>query len=298
MIKLGAFQIHRILEMELPFLELEVMFPNATLAEVEALLPQLQPWCVDGDRRMLIAVQSYLVQTPRDLILLDTCVGCGKTNDRFPFWADRDDRSWLDRLQATGHRAEDVTFVLCSHLHSDHSGWNTQKRDGRWVPTFPNATYVFSKREVQYAMDHEPEIYAENVLPVIEAGHARLIDIGHHGPEDASGVVSGDAKITEGVWLQPTPGHTPGHVAIHLESEGQHAVMWGDLCHSPAQCFHPDWSYRRDWDGELSAQSRRALLGDCAQSGHMVLSSHFPPPSVGRIAAAGGAFRFDYDKTD
>lgn len=295
-IHLGAFQIHRVLEMELPFLTLDEMFPASTPDEVDAMLPLLQPWCVDAERRALVAVQSYLVTTPGDVILLDTCVGCGKTNERFPFWAGRTDEVWLERLRATGFGPEDVTIVLCSHLHTDHAGWNTRRQDGRWVPTFPGATYIFSKREVQHCMDAEPDLYRESVLPVIESGHARLVDIGHHGLEEASGIVGGGPEIAEGVRLEPTPGHTPGHVAIHLESQGEHAVMWGDLCHSPAQCIRPDWSYRRDWDGVMSAVTRTRMLRHCADDGRMVLTAHFPPPSVGRITAVGDGFRFRYDR--
>jgi glyoxylase-like metal-dependent hydrolase (beta-lactamase superfamily II) len=297
-IRLGAFEIHRVIEMELPFLTVDEMFPAATREDIDAVLPRLQPWCVDEDRRVLVAVQSYLVRTPDELILLDTCIGCDKTNERFPFWAKRQDQVWLERLRATGHAPEDVTIVLCTHLHTDHAGWNTRKEDGLWVPTFPNAEYIFSKREVQHCMDAEPDLYRESVLPIIEAGHARLVDFGHHGPEEFSGIVGGDKHIAKGVWLEPTPGHTPGHVAVHLESEGRHAVMWGDLCHSPAQCFRPDWSYRRDWDGVQSSVSRTRVLRVCTEQGHLVLSSHFPPPSVGHIHEddQGDGFRFEYAK--
>lgn len=298
--RLGKFEIHRVVEMEMPFLTVDEMFPASSHAEVDALLPRLQPWCVDAERRVLVVVQSYLVKTPHDVILLDTCVGCDKTNKRFDFWHRRKDMIWLNRLAETGVKPEDVTMVLCSHLHTDHSGWNTRLVDGRWEATFPNATYVFSKQEVQHAMSEEPDLYRENVLPLIESGHAKLVDIGHHGPEEYSGVVSGDAHIADGIWLEPTPGHTPGHVAIHLESEGEHAVMWGDLCHSPIQCYRPEWNYRRDWSGKASTASRRRVLRGCAEHGHLVLSSHFPPPSVGTISVDGqdGEFRFDYLKTD
>lgn len=279
-IHLGDFEIHRVVEMSLPFLDIAEMFPAATEDEIAALLPRLQPWCVDAERRVLVTVQSYVVRTPEHTILLDTCIGCDKTNERFPFWAGRQDRVWLDNLASAGFVPEDFTHVLCSHLHTDHAGWNTRMVNGRWVPTFPNARYLFAAREVAHAETAEPDVYRESVLPVIEAGQAALVDTDH--------------TIADGIWLEPTPGHTPGHVAIHLESKGAHAVMWGDLLHSPAQCVHPGWSYRRDWDAHQSVQSRTRVLGACAEHDHLVLSSHFPPPSVGRIAATGGGYWFSY----
>jgi len=280
-IRVGDFEIHRVVELELPFLTIDEMFPASTPEAIEELLPRLQPWCIDMERRVLVCVQSYLVKTPRHLILLDTCIGCDKTNERFPFWANRRDEVWLENLLATGFRLEEVSHVLCSHLHSDHAGWNTRLIDGCWVPTFPNAKYIFAREEVEYSEGAEPDLYRESVLPVIEAGQATLVDTDH--------------QIEDGIWLEPTPGHTPGHVAIHLESQGQHAVMWGDLLHSPAQCAHPDWAYRRDWDGDISTASRGRVLGACAEHNHMVLSSHFPSPSVGRIRPDGDAFRFVRD---
>ena len=281
-IPLGDFTIHRIVEMSLPFLEIEKMFPTSTPEEVEALLPRLQPWAIDKERRMLITVQAYLVRTPRHLILLDTCIGCDKTYPLFPFWENRQDTVWLDNLAAAGAQPEEITHVLCSHLHVDHAGWNTRLIDGRWVPTFPNAQYFFSREEVAAVEKREPDIWRESVSPVIEAGQAVIVESDH--------------QIEDGVWFEPTPGHTQGHVAIHLESQGQRAVMWGDLLHSPAQCRHPHWSYRRDWDGAISTESRQRVLGACAEHNHLVLSSHFPAPSIGHIRPEGDAFWFHSKK--
>ncbi|MEL6996755.1 MAG: MBL fold metallo-hydrolase [Pseudomonadota bacterium] len=278
-IRLGDFVIHRVVEMSLPFLEVDKMFPASTPGEIDALLPRLQPWAIDADRKALVAVQAYLVRTPRHLILLDTCIGCDKTYPIFPFWEHRQDTTWLDRLARAGAQPEEITHVLCSHLHVDHAGWNTRLIDGRWVPTFPNAQYFFAREEVGAAEEREPDIWRESVSPVIEAGQAVIVDSDH--------------QIEDGIWFEPTPGHTQGHVAIHLESQGQRAVMWGDLLHSPVQCAHPHWAYRRDWDGTQSTTSRRRVLETCAAHRHLILSSHFPSPSIGHVRHEGDGFWFD-----
>lgn len=277
----GDFEIRQIVEFQAPFRRLTDMFPEATEEAVAALAPRLQPWCLDARTRTIIPVQSYLVRTPRHVILIDTCIGCDKTNKRFPEWANRRDESWYERLTVNGLRPEEVTHVLCTHLHSDHSGWNTRLLDGRWVPTFPNARYIFAKTEVAHAEGAEADLYAENVLPVIAAGQADLVETDH--------------QIEDGVWLEPTPGHTPGHVAVHLASRGAHAIMWGDLLHSPAQCVHTNWAYVRDTSPADSTASRDRVLGAAAEHKRLILSSHFPLPSVGRIRTEGAAFWFTYE---
>lgn len=281
--RVGDFEIRRIVEMVLPFRTLADMFPAATPDEIAGLLPRLQPWCVDAETRIIVEVQSYLVKTPRHTILLDTCIGCDKTNPRLPIWAGRTDTIWLDRLAQAGVGPEDVTHVLCTHLHPDHVGWNTKLIDGRWVPTFPNARYIISARDVEHGRTTESEnpFYRESVLPVIDAGQAELVEMDH--------------QIEDGIWLEPTPGHTPGHVAIHLESRGEHAVMWGDLLHSPAQAAYPHWAYARDTDAAQSTASRHKVLGACVEHNHLVLTGHFPAPSVGHVRAEGDAYWFHYN---
>ena len=276
----GDFRVVQIPELEQAFLPLGQMFPAARPEEVADLLPRLQPWCVDAQGRLLIVVQTYLVETPRHRILVDTCIGCDKQNPRFADWQMRTDDGWLRRLEAAGMAPEAVTHVLCTHLHSDHSGWNTRLRDGRWVPTFPNAQYVFARTEVEHAARAEREVYGQNVLPVIEAGLAVLVETDH--------------QIEDGVWLEPTPGHTPGHVALNLESGGAHAVLWGDLLHSPAQCFRPDWAYARDTSATDSTASRQRVLAACAEHRRLVLPAHFPLPSAGHVEPDGATWRFRY----
>lgn len=279
-IRMGDFSIRQVPELEQPFLTVGQMFPASRPEEVAGMLPRLQPWCVDAQGRVLIVVQTWLVETPRHRILVDTCIGCDKTNRRFAEWNGRTDTAWLRRLQSAGIEPEAVTHVLCTHLHSDHAGWNTRLIDGRWVPTFPNARYIFARTEVDHCRAAEEDIWAESVSPVIAAGQAVLVETDH--------------QIEDGIWLEPTPGHTPGHVAVHLESGGQHAVLWGDLLHSPAQCIRPDWAYARDFSAEQSTASRHRVLSACAEHRHLVLPAHFPLPSAGHVEPDGATWRFRY----
>ncbi len=278
--RIGDIEIRRILEMEFPFLLATEFLPDADLAPYRA---RFEPWALEpGTGKLILALQSYLVRTSRHTILIDACVGCGKSSP-FPFWHMREDQSWLARLAAAGAPPEAIDYVFCTHLHGDHIGWNTRLLDGRFVPTFPNAKYIFAREEMDHARTLEPERMAaieESVEPILEAGQAVLVD--------------SDFALDDEVWIAPTPGHTPGHVAVHLRSKGVEAVMCGDLMHSPIQCARPDWSARPDVDKALAARTRRAFLEASLAENRLVMTAHFPSPSTGRVAAMGDAFDFRF----
>lgn len=278
-LRLGGISIERVLEMEFPFLTPDQAFRGHQAEEIEALRPEFEPWALCPESgRIILAVQSYLVRTSRHVVLIDTCVGCDKSNAFLASWHKRSDASWLAQLTARGVPPEAVDFVFCTHLHSDHIGWNTRLLDGRWVPTFPNATYILSRRDVEHVQANPSPSYAESVLPVIEAGQAVLVET--------------DYALDDELWLEPTLGHTPGHVAVRLKSGGEEAVMCGDLIHSPLQCAHPEWHFVSDHDPTLASRTRRAFLAEACETGRTVLTAHFPSPSMGHVTARGAAFGF------
>ncbi|MCP4327886.1 MAG: MBL fold metallo-hydrolase [Alphaproteobacteria bacterium] len=257
------------------------LFTDATAEIVEAYRAWMEPWAMCPESgKLIMPVQSYLVRTRHHTILIDTCVGCAKDNPHFEPWHRRDEASWLAALVAAGVAPEAVDFVLCTHFHADHCGWNTRRVDGRWVPTFPNASYVLSRDEVAHYAANPNNAYRESVLPVIEAGQAVLVDMDH--------------ALDDEVWLEPTPGHTPGHVAVRLASQGREAVMCGDLIHAPIQCVFPDWRFRIDSDPEQGRATRRHFLAAHCDSGRTVLTAHFPSPSMGHVVADGDAYRFAF----
>jgi glyoxylase-like metal-dependent hydrolase (beta-lactamase superfamily II) len=231
---------------------------------------------------LLFTVQSYVVRTSHHTILIDSCVGNHKERANRPLWHHKTDDTYMRALAALGLAPEDIDYVMCTHLHSDHVGWNTRLEGGRWVPTFPNARYVFTKKELEAWEQGHPKFtrhpLEDSVLPVIAAGRAEL--------------VANDFALDDEVWLEPSPGHTPDHVSIRLASNGQNAVMSGDLMHSPVQCLHPEWTVWPDWDAAKAKQTRRAFLERHAGIDMLVCTAHFPLPSAGRIVAAGDAFRF------
>ena len=287
-LELGGMTIGRMLEQTTPF-DAFGFFPETTEDDWAPHRGWLTPDAMDpASGELLFPMQSYLVRTRHHNIVVDTCIGNHKHRPTRPLWHLKEDARWMSALAGHGLSVEDVDFVMCTHLHPDHVGWNTRLESGRWVPTFPNARYVFSKREAD-AWDagiegFSRDQYEDSVLPVIAAGQAEL--------------VADDHALDDEVWLEPTPGHTPGHVAIRLASGGASAVMSGDLMHSPVQCLHPEWVARPDYDKAEGCRTRRAFLERYCDTDTLVCTAHFPLPSAGRIVPDGDAFRFVADERD
>lgn len=280
--QLGEIQISRILEMETPFMDFAAMFQDLSPDLLEEHRHWMEPTALcPRTGKIIIAVQTYVIRTPHHTILVDTCVGCDKTNTFFPEWHQRTDDTWYRRLLASGLNPAEVDYVFCTHLHGDHCGWNTRLVDGRWVPTFPNAHYIIAETEIEHARATGHPAYRESVLPVIEAGQVIA--------------AASDHAIDDHVWLEATPGHTPGHVSVHLQSGRERAVLTGDLIHSPIQCLYPHWRYWIDYDAQQAITTRRHFLDARADDGALVLTSHFPSPSIGRVVRYQGAFNFRFE---
>jgi len=282
--KIGNLEIQQVVEMQAPFFGVKDFLPTSDSNKVQMLKPLVEPWALCPDTgKIILAVQTYVVRTSKHTILLDTCVGCDKFS-AIPAWNMRSDNGWLSRLASAGVSPESVDYVFCTHLHGDHVGWNTLLRDGRYVPTFPNAKYIFAKKEIDFQSTRTEEnrkrSYQQSIVPVLEAGQAQLVDT--------------DFALDDEVWLVPTPGHTPGHVAVHLKSAGMEAVMIGDAMHSPLQCVHPEWSSKPDSDPIIAAKTRIDLIENCIAHDYLVLTSHFPLPSIGKLTGTGDGLGFAF----
>ena len=280
---LGDMRIDRVVEMVQPYETVAEFFPGSSQHQIEPCKSWLEPRALCPDTgKIILVVQSYLVRTGRHTVLIDTCVGCDKSVPWFAQWNNRTDRGWLGRLALCGVSPDDIDYVFCTHLHGDHVGWNTRLEDGRWVPTFPNAKYVLSREDFEHAEKLDETGYHENVLPVVETGQAVIVESDH--------------ALDDNLWLEPTPGHTAGHVAVGMASRGNEAVMCGDIMHSPIQCSYPEWHSSSDDDPVLAAKTRRRFLEDNCESNRLVLTAHFPEPSIGRFARKDSAFRFVYEE--
>lgn len=279
--QIGELSIARVVENEGPFAPVEFLLPEF---RAELLLEHawLRPAYVDAENRALMSFHSFVLRTPHHTILIDGCVGNGKERPARPMWH-RQERPYLERLAQAGVRPEEVDVVFCTHLHADHVGWNTRLRDGRWVPTFPNARYLFARREYEHweklhRAGEKPnhDSFADSVLPVMAAKQAHL--------------VGSDHEIETGIHLEAAFGHTPGTCVLHAKSRGRHGIFTGDIMHTPVQLADPSLSSRFCSDPAQSAATRRALCERYAETESLLFTGHFPAPSAARIVRNGSTF--------
>jgi glyoxylase-like metal-dependent hydrolase (beta-lactamase superfamily II) len=233
--------------------------------------------------RMISSMHSWLIRTGRHRILVDGCCGNNKERPWMPRFHQLDTR-FLANLAATGVAPGEIDIVLCTHLHADHVGWNTKLENGRWVPTFPNARYLFSDKEDERwnparspGMDPARQaVYEDSVLPVVAAGLATRVEGSH--------------AIDDSLLIEPAPGHTPGHVVLKLASKDQRALFCGDVVHHAIQLYHPDWNSAFCEDQQQARITRRRVLEHCAGENAVLFPTHFGKPHVAAVEAVGSAF--------
>jgi glyoxylase-like metal-dependent hydrolase (beta-lactamase superfamily II) len=283
-IKVGNTTIHRIVEQEGPFFEMLKFFPALTKEVLDENRAWLQPRFMSPKDELMLCIQSYLVQTPHHNILIDTCVGNDKPRPARPFWNMMKSDRFEKGLAATGLSINDIDFVMCTHLHVDHVGWNTRLQDGRWVPTFPKARYVFADRELEYWTKRQKDDattcpwVTDSVLPIVAANRVDL--------------VKSQYAFNDLVNLIPTPGHTIDHYSVQVGKSGADCVITGDMIHSPLQARYPEFGMMSDYDSPQAGRSRRELFGRFCDTSTLMCTAHFPSPSTGRFVRWKDAFDF------
>ena len=259
-----------------------------TYVDATALMPSFTPetlaphrdWLVphffsDRNDKMALSIHSFVVESDGMVIVVDTCVG---EQDRpLP-----NDLGFPDRLDtAIDGGLSAVDMVLCTHLHFDHVGWNLRAVNGQYVPTFPNARYLFARTEVEHTRtDDHMEVLAPSIDPLITAGLVDLVETDH--------------QLTKDVRLIPTHGHTPGHVSVLIESNDASALITGDMTHTPLQFAVPELAASAfDTDSALSTQTRRDIIERFVDTDTLVLGTHFAPPTGGHLRRSLTGARFD-----
>jgi glyoxylase-like metal-dependent hydrolase (beta-lactamase superfamily II) len=284
--KIGDVEITRIVEVNGWEDDITMLLPNAT-PETVLSYPWLQPHWATSEGKMIISFQCFVMRTKERQIMLDTCIGNDRARE-FPVFTNMQ-TSFLADLAHAGFTPENIDTVLCTHLHFDHVGWNTHLVDGKWVPTFPNARYLFGRHEYEHWMHlkdthgyHDLNHMYDSVQPVVDAGLVDLIEPEH--------------KVCPELSLMQTPGHTPGHVSIVIQSKGERAIITGDMMHHPIQLDRAAEVGRFDMLGDVASQTRVKFVNQVANSGTFVIGSHFADPSGGYVVRDAKGVRLEPKK--
>lgn len=277
----GDVRITRLLELP-PMAFDPAMFLQTTREEIVRRRDWLVPDYATEAGDIILHFQAFIIEAGGKRIMVDPCIGNDKHRSHPSLHML--DTDFLARLALVGFPRESIDVVLCTHLHVDHCGWNTMLVDGRWVPTFPNARYLFARAEFDYARSgvddaDAPTIFADSVKPILDAGLADLIEPGHH--------------IVDGVRLEPTPGHTPGHCSVIISSGRQEAILTGDVIHHPVQAALPDVSSNFCWNEAAGIATRRALLDRAASRRALMIAAHFAGPTGVYVKPDGDAWRVE-----
>jgi len=288
---------------EQPLRDIEGLIRKARGEELDAI-SWLSPHFRDADGKMRGVIQMFVVELNGATVIVDTCIGDGK-NVPVDAHAHLAHMGLMDKFRENGFAPEQVDYVLCTHMHFDHVGLNTHKVDGIWVPTFPNARYLFARAEYDHWMaenkrpiaDPEKEehpgrraailfqmtqvnVHSESIAPVFEAGLADIVEP--------------PCEPVPGFRLRPTPGHTPGHVSIEIRSDDAAALITGDSFHHPCQIARSDWYSVADADRAMSCTTRAEILNDLEGTDCLFIGSHFSEPTAGHIVRDEKMYRLDW----
>ncbi len=276
--------IHPVIEQEGPFFEALSFFPKLTRETLAENRAWLEPRFVDAQGRLVLCIQSFVVKTPHHTILIDACVGNHKPRPTRPFWHMMNSDRFEKGLAALGLGTGDIDYVMCTHLHTDHVGWNTRLDNGRWVPTFPNAKYLMADRELAHWTERakaDPDAVpwiTDSVLPIVAAGREQI--------------VKSDFAFSDDVKFLPTPGHTIDHFSVLVGRPGRDALITGDMIHSPLQGRYPELGMMADYDSAQAGATRRKVFDRFCEEPTLMCVTHFPAPSTGQVRRWGDGYRF------
>lgn len=277
--QIGDVSVTKVVELTSSSLGAYIL-PEATTDELQKI-QWIGPF-IDSDSRMVLSFHSLIVQTIDRLVIVDTCIGNEKVRN-YPRW-NQMQTSFREDLLDAGFVEDAFDTVCCTHMHVDHVGWNTYRKDDQWHPTFQNARYLYARKEWDHWRIESQEEYGpvidDSVAPIFDLGLADLVESSH--------------QVSDEIRLVPTPGHTPGHVSVHIESGGEEAIITGDVFHHPCQIAHPTWCATADNDQGAALRTRQRFLDEYSDRPVLCIGTHFAGVTAGKLVRDGDAYRLDY----
>jgi len=276
--KIGNVELTAVIDMVPPAREPSAMFPDVPNSAWDAYPDALE----NGQLQLYYGI--FVVKTPDKTILVDSGMGPGPHPERGNMTGNlydlvSDVLAPPDNRQNTNVSPSDqINYVIHTHLHADHVGWNLRYAGGMPAPYFRRARYIIGKDEYEYFTEPERLAQTPHVQrQIIPLRRLRLQDI-----------VEGEHQVTDEISVSPAPGHTPGHQIVLINSNGQKGAVVGDLLHNIAQVSEPTWCAGVDTDKAQSAASREKLLDQAEKEGWIIAAGHFPPgKQVGKVVRAG-----------
>ena len=265
----GNVEVGAVLDMVPPPRHPRDFFPDVP---EEAWAPYQREVLVEGMVQLYYG--HFFLRSQGKTIMVDTGIGPGPHPTRGNRTGDL-----LNQLARQGVRPEDVDIVVHTHLHVDHVGWNLDLSGARPRPSFPRARYLAPRLDWEHFTRPENLRNApwvrDSVVPLEALGLLDLFDDGY--------------QVTDEVTTLATPGHTPGHHAVLVSSQGERAMVVGDVLHTKVQVLEPGWCAGVDTDKAASRRSREDLLRRAEAQGYIVAAGHFPPDErVGRVVRVEG----------
>jgi len=280
----GDITIHPVIEQQGAWFSALDFFPKLTKDVLDDNRSWLQPQFLDAADKLVFCIQSFVIKTPHHNILIDACVGNHKPRPTRPFWHNLNSDRFETALGAAGVGFDDIDYVMCTHLHTDHVGWNTRLDNGHWVPTFPKARYIMADRELAHWTAREKDNpsnvpwITDSVLPIVAAKRAQI--------------VKSDFVFDDRIQFIPTPGHTIDHYSVLVGRTGDDVLITGDMIHSPLQGKYPDYGMMSDYDSPQAGQTRRKVFDRFCEEPTVLCATHFPAPSTCRVRHWGDGYKF------
>lgn len=278
---IGDARVRAVVDLDGYALDLGHVFPDASPEQIDPHRSWLEPTYIKG-KELFLVVRSLVVELDGRVILIDACVGEDKDRPTRPLWNHRQASGYLERLAMLGLKPADVDVVFCTHLHTDHVGWNTKLDNGRWVPTFSRARYLFGRKEIEHWMAQPDRAtvtggsFVDSVIPILDAKQADLVDDGH--------------DLGKGLVLKGLFGHTPGQLGLDMRRGNDRALFIGDAMHSPLQLALPELSTCFCSDKVQARATRKAFLETAAEENSWLVPCHFRGPLGTRIKRNGNGY--------